>query len=94
MKETRRNRLLFELADIRFKLLGVNCKGKKIRGSSFFSLCFWGSSTFQVHVFGCLPTIFLGSLFSGLRSSFSGFFFFAMTINPHPFYTIKTYNVA
>ena len=77
-----------ELANLRFGLLRVDCKMKKIRRFSFSGLHFRGLH-FQVHVFGCLPPIFRGSLFSGLRSSFLGVFIFAMTINPHSFDTLK-----
>ena len=50
----------FKLANIRFKLSRVDCKMKKIRKSLL-------TSTFsEVHVFGCLPPIFLESSFLGL----------------------------
>ena len=55
----------FELANLRFGLLRVDCKMKKIRRSSILGLVLQWSS-FQVHVFGCLPPIFRGSLFLGL----------------------------
>ena len=84
----------FELANIRFKLARVNCQMKKIRKSLFSCL------HFQVHIFGCLPPIFLESSFlglcSGLRSSVSGLFVFATTINSNLFKYIErlTCNVA
>ena len=50
----------FELINTRFKLSRVDCKMKQIRKSLL-------TSPFsEVHVFGCLPPIFLESSFLGL----------------------------
>ena len=74
----------FELANLRFGLLRVDCKMKKIRRSSILGLLLQWSSFSGTCFWVLYPQFFVGLCFwvcvSGL-----GVFTFAMTINPHSF---------
>ena len=85
----------FELTNLSFGLLRVDCKMKKIRRSLFSGLLFQGSSFSGTRFWVFTPNfswVFVfGSVFQVLGLRFWGVFIFAMTINPHSFDTLKDF---